>query len=134
MTAHSPPLRQWTLNLPITKPLSMNDRDHRWKKARDTKTVRDATHVLAKHARIPPLRRVSIELHYAPRDNRRRDAINLTATVKPVEDGLVDAGVVPDDTAEFVEPTPAVIDPPTGQGVRLYVIVRELAAAEVVTR
>lgn len=119
--------RKWTLNLPMTRPLSMNDRTHWRQKAADTRAVRNYTACMARHAGIPPLARVSIELHYAPRDKRRRDAINLAATVKPIEDGIVDAGVVPDDTAEYVQPTHAVIDPPTGEGHgRLYVIVTEL--------
>jgi crossover junction endodeoxyribonuclease RusA len=69
--------------------------------------------------------RIAVEVHYAPRDSRR-DAINLAATTKPVEDGLVDARVVPDDTAEWVVPTHGVIDPPTRGAGRVYVIVREV--------
>lgn len=127
MPGDPPALRSWTLDLDLTKPLSMNDRQHWRPKAKAVRAVREATYALARQARIPALGRVSIELHYAPRDNRRRDAINLAATVKPIEDGLVDAGVVPDDTAEYVEPTHAVIDPPTRAATgRLYVIVREL--------
>ena len=118
--------REWMFDLPITKPLSLNGREHWRKKAHATKEVRASARVLAKHVGIPPLPRVSIELHYAPRDKRRRDAINLAATIKPLEDGIVDAGVVPDDTAEYVQPTHGVIDPPTGTVGRLYVIVREL--------
>lgn len=34
---------------------------------------------------------------------RRRDPHNYFPTVKPLVDGLVDAGVWPDDTPEFVE-------------------------------
>lgn len=123
------PVRTWSFDLPMVRPLSMNDRGHWAKKAREMKAVRDAAHMLAKHAGIPPLARVSVELHYAPRYVRGRDVINLAATVKPIEDGIVDAGVVPDDTAEFVEPTHAVIDPPIGGRTgRLYVVVRELPA------
>lgn len=56
----------------------------------------------------------------------------LAPTVKAIEDGLVDAGVVPDDDPRYVQPTPAVIDPPTTHlprslgGRRLYLIVREV--------
>lgn len=131
-TTHSstdPPAtgRTWTLDLPLTKPLSLNDRDHWRVKARKTKQLRRDTEFMARAARIPRLARCSIELHYAPRDRRRRDAINLAATLKPVEDGIVDAGVVPDDVAEFVEPTHPVIDDPIGgQHDQLYVLIREL--------
>jgi crossover junction endodeoxyribonuclease RusA len=119
--------RSWTFDLPISKPLSMNDREHWRPKARRVRHLRQATQLLARQQRIPRLERVAIELHYTPGDGRRRDAINLSATLKPVEDGIVDAGVVPDDTAEFVEPTHPVIDDPAGGRVgRLYVIVREV--------
>lgn len=121
-------LRSWTFDLPLTKPLSMNDRQHWRPKARLVGYVRRITLLLAQQHRIPPVDRIAVELHYAPRDQRRRDPLNLVATLKPVEDGLVDAGVVPDDTEQYVEPTMPVIDPPTGKGNlgRLYVVVREL--------
>jgi crossover junction endodeoxyribonuclease RusA len=121
-------VRTWTLDLPtVLRPLSLNgSRGQHYARARKTKQIRLAAWAAAEQARIPSLGRISIELHYAPRDRRRRDALNLVATLKPVEDGIVDARVVPDDTAEFVQPTMPVIDPPTGQPGRLYVIVREL--------
>lgn len=119
--------RTWEITLPLTTPLSLNNREHWQTKSRRVAALRSATFRLAKAARIPTLERCAVELHYAPRDKRRRDALNLVATLKPVEDGLVDAGVVPDDTAEFVEPTMPKIDDPTGaKHGRLFVIVREL--------
>lgn len=126
-----PAQRTWLLELPLTKPLSMNDRQHWRPKARMVSYVRRVTLLLAQQHKIPALTRIAVELHYAPRDDRRRDPLNLVATLKPVEDGLVDAGVVPDDTAEFVEPTMPRIDPPTGKGSlgRLYVVVRDLGVA-----
>lgn len=132
---HAPPpeqqsLRSWTFDLPYTAvPLSLNGaRGNHYARARKVKQVRAHARFLAQHAGIPPLTRCAIELHYAPRDSRRRDALNLVATLKPIEDGIVDAGCVPDDTAEYVEPTVPVIDEPTGRAGRLYVVVRELAA------
>jgi crossover junction endodeoxyribonuclease RusA len=51
-----------------------------------------------------------VTLHYQPGDNRRmRDPMNLTASSKPAIDGLVDAGLVPDDTDVYVhENTPVI--------------------------
>lgn len=121
-------LRCWRLDLPLTTPLSMNDREHWRTKARKVKQLRSDIKTLARAAGIPPLVRIAVELHYAPRDRRRRDAINLSATLKVCEDGIVDAGVVPDDVALYVEPTHPVIDDPTGgRHGQLYVLVRELA-------
>jgi crossover junction endodeoxyribonuclease RusA len=128
--APDPPLRTWTLDLPYrTPPLSLNGaRGNHYARARTVKQVRRLAGFLAQQARIPPLRRCSIELHYAPTDRRRRDPHNLVATLKPIEDGIVDAGVVPDDTAEYVPPSTPVIDPPTGKAGRMYVVVRELVS------
>ncbi len=117
--------RTWQLELPITKPLSMNSRQHWRAKAKDVAAVRAAANRLAREAHIPALEQIIVELHYSPRDRRRRDALNLVATLKPCEDGLVDAGVVPDDTAEYVIPTMPILDPPNGKAGRLYLIVRE---------
>lgn len=38
-------------------------------------------------------------------DNRRADAANMSPTIKSVVDGIVDAGVIPDDSNEFVVST-----------------------------
>ena len=121
-------VRTWMFTLPMTTPLSLNSRQHWRSKARDVAEVRAAAYARARAAHIPALPRIAVELHYAPRDRRRRDALNLVATLKPIEDGIVDAGIVPDDTAEFVQPTMPVLDPPNGIHGRLYVIVREVVA------
>ena len=119
--------REWTLDLGEQRPLTLNgQRRNPYVHARAVKHLRRLTWALACNARIPRLGRVQVELHYAPRDKRRRDPMNLVATLKPCEDGVVDAGVIPDDTPEFSLPTVPVIDPPTGKRGRLYVIVREL--------
>ncbi len=123
----------WRLDLPLSAPLSMNDRQHYMAKAREVARVRHDVAVLARAAKIPALPRIAVELHYAPRDNRRRDPLNLIATLKPIEDALVDAGVVPDDTCEFVLPTMPQIDPPTGRPGRLYALVREVPALSAAT-
>lgn len=111
---------EWTLELPFIVQLSLNDRQHWALKAKHVKEWRDAAHVLAKHARIPSCRRVLVELHYLPRTNQRRDPDNLVASLKPLVDGLVDAGVVADDTADFVDRQWPVIHPATGQPSRFY--------------
>jgi crossover junction endodeoxyribonuclease RusA len=125
--------RSWRIDLPLTAPLSLNAREHHMVKARRVAQVRAVAKVLTRAAHVPPLERVAIELHYVPRDSRRRDRLNLVATLKPVEDGIVDAGVIPDDTDQWSEPTMPIIDPPvsvlprnaTG---RLYVVIHELEA------
>lgn len=120
--------REWVLDLGVRRPLTLNGpRGNYYARARAVKELRRLAWARACEAKIPPLGRVQLELHYAPQDKRRRDPLNLAATLKPVEDGIVDAGVIPDDTPEFSLPTIPVIDAPTGRPGRLYLIVRELA-------
>ncbi|WP_244278017.1 hypothetical protein [Gordonia westfalica] len=45
---------------------------------------------------------MDVSLHYTPRDVRRRDADNLVPTLKAACDGLVDAGLVADDTPDLM--------------------------------
>lgn len=111
---------EWTLELPFTKQLSLNDRQHWAVKMKHVKEWRDAAHVLAKHARIPACRRIMVELHYLPRTNQRRDPDNLVASMKPLVDGLVDAKVVQDDTEAFVQRQWPVIHAATGEPGRFY--------------
>jgi crossover junction endodeoxyribonuclease RusA len=116
----------WRIDLPYTvPPVSMNDRTHWAQKASKTRMVRLDTKVLVRAQNIPPQARVSICLHYIPKDRRRRDPLNLVATLKAVEDGCVDAGLIPDDTPQYLEPTMPVIDSPNSQQLprRLYVVI-----------
>lgn len=92
----------WYLPTGLVKPLSLNDRDHWAVKARKNREVRSAVALAARAMKVTPAPHIHIALEYRPRDVRRRDPDNLWATAKPAVDGLVDAGIVEDDTAEFV--------------------------------
>lgn len=117
---------EWRIDLPWRKPpLSMNDRGHWAGRAATVSMVRFLTQCFVS-AKVPRLRRVAIELHYAPRDKRRRDPLNLVATLKACEDGIVDAGVIPDDTPQHSVPTMPIIDPPTGSAGRMWLVIREV--------
>ena len=118
--------REWTLDLPITIPLSLNDRTERHARAKEIAVIRNGMHAIIRHAKIPALYRVTIELHYAPRDKRRRDPINYVPTLKPCEDAFVDAGVIIDDDQDHHTSVMPLIDPPAGRGSRVYLIVREI--------
>jgi len=102
---------EWTLQLPFQTQLSLNDRDHWAVAAKKKKPWREAAMVLARAARIPPCNRIRVELHYIPKQERRRDPDNLIACLKPLVDGLVDAGVVADDTERYVERVFPIIHP-----------------------
>jgi crossover junction endodeoxyribonuclease RusA len=95
------------------QPLSMNDRGHWRAKANRTRDWRTTTAVFAGFvgARSLPPSTVQVTIPFLR--GGRRDPHNYFATVKPIIDGLVDAGLWPDDTPEWVttvEPE-LVVDP-----------------------
>lgn len=104
-----------TLTLPwAAPPLSMNDRGAShgavFAKAREVTEIRNRVLLLAHAALLPKnVGHAVVELHYRPRDNRRRDTDNLTATAKPIYDGLVDYGLVPDDVPRHMAKNEPVI-------------------------
>lgn len=110
-----------TISFPRPTPalLSMNDRGH-WRKHNEAiKAWRHATRMQVARQRSwwvgvdhPPAM-VCVTLDVP--DKRRRDPANYFATVKPIVDGLVDAGLWPDDTPEWVtvvEPTLRIVKGP----------------------
>jgi crossover junction endodeoxyribonuclease RusA len=93
------------IDLPLWRgkaPLTLNQRLH-WRDQRArARTIREAAAWRVKALRLGTLAHVSVQLHYATGDNRRRDSDNLVPTMKPAVDGLVDAGLVPDDDPAHV--------------------------------
>src|SRR4051794_39840417 len=102
--------RTWTLD--IARPdewVTANHREHFMVRAAKTKAWRDAAAVHARAAGIPALDKVRITAQECPSGNRRRDVDRVALTVKACIDGIVDAGVIPDDnTAHLLELTYAV--------------------------
>lgn len=100
--------------------LTMNQRLHWADKGRAARAWRDATSWEALRAwPSPKLRRrdpsfvaVSLEV----RGGGRRDPHNWAPTVKPIIDGLVDAGVWPDDTPQWVTTVEPLLVPVARQG------------------
>ena len=116
--------RVWTITVPAPGPyMSMNDSEHFRAKARRTKAWRTAAKNAAGRdvttttpGRLRYLPPCIITCTFSVPDRRRRDPANMAATVKPCVDGMVDAGLWPDDTPEYittVEPTFVVV--PRGQ-------------------
>jgi crossover junction endodeoxyribonuclease RusA len=118
--------RTWTTRVGVyTKPpLSLNDRTHWRVKAKHTADIRAWIREWAWH-HVPACSVTDVTLHYVPRDARRRDADNLVPILKACCDGLVDAGVVPDDTPELMRKHMPVIDAPNRADPHLYLVVRE---------
>lgn len=82
-----------------------NRRRTHWSKDRAlTAAWRERAGWCAKQARIPALglTRVVAELHMVPRRRVRIDPANYAPTAKAAVDGLVDAGIWPDDSSGWV--------------------------------
>ena len=110
------------VTLALSKPpLSLNDRMHWATKARIVKNVRKHAADMARG--LGPYAAATVTLHYQPRDRRKRDRDNLYASLKPCIDGLVDAGVIPGDHAELVEPRVVIHEPTKGEPGRLWLTV-----------
>lgn len=119
---------EYVIWLPYTRPpLTLNQRMHWQVKRKITQAIRaHVAHEL--HAvMFQPVAHVRAELHYVPRDKRHRDADNLVLTSKPCIDGIVDAGLVPDDTPDYVTHLMPVIDAPNRDNPRLYILIRVIA-------
>ena len=85
-------------------PLNLNQRLHHFDRSKLTKQVRglgkrDGLDFCLNHG-IQSL--ISVQMVWIVPDRRRRDEENIVATLKPYCDGLVDAGLVPDDTPQFM--------------------------------
>jgi crossover junction endodeoxyribonuclease RusA len=97
---------------PPTKLLSMNDRMHWRPKAKLVAEWVHAAQVAGaaarRKARWKPCP-VTITVTLPVRDARRRDPHNYFATLKPCIDGIVLAGIVPDDDSTWVTTTEPVL-------------------------
>jgi crossover junction endodeoxyribonuclease RusA len=95
--------RTWTLMLPPGLPLlSLNHRLHWAETARRKKGIRTAAWAVTKQQKVPFLGRIRVTGEYQPPDRRKRDEDNLAVSLKAAIDGIRDAGVVLDDTADLV--------------------------------
>jgi len=102
--------RTFTLTLPPgTRVLSANNRLHRYAEAAEVKRLRSIAITLAKQQHIPPLGQVTILLEYQLPSAKHpmasqfiHDHDNLFPTLKALTDGIRRAGVITQDSREFV--------------------------------
>lgn len=88
---------------PGTQLINVNTREHYRTRAKITAALRVMARDLAHCAGIPRMERVKVRAAYFPPDRRKRDSSNvLFLSVKAGIDGLVDAGVLPDDNDKIV--------------------------------
>lgn len=101
-------MNQWAIKMPFSRPpLSLNDRHSSYHEERRLQQavahmVNATARRAVKDGALEPRPRIAVELLYYPASNSRRDADNIAATLKPILDGLVDAGIMPDDKADHV--------------------------------
>lgn len=96
------PTWQAVIRLAASDVLNLNDREHWRLKANKSKHIRQLAKQIARASRAPHLKRALLTVEIAFPDRKRRDPHNWMATVKPIVDGLVDAGVLPDDDAKHL--------------------------------
>lgn len=99
MTAAGP----WTVIIPAPAPwLSANQRRDLRRQTPDRRAWRDAGLVHARRVHLPKLQRVHILAELRFTIARARDVHNYYPTLKALVDGLVDYGLVPDDSHEYL--------------------------------
>jgi crossover junction endodeoxyribonuclease RusA len=81
-------------------PLTANQRLHWAAKAKLTRELRGGAAATTAH--VPSMELCQVELTWFVTDKRRRDVDNLMPTLKALCDGLVDSGIVPDDTPDMM--------------------------------
>lgn len=89
------PKRPWTVNTARNW--------HHHKLAKHVKEWREAFKDLAEEAGIPPLHAMRIEVVPILADNRTQDTAACALAAKAAIDGVVDAGVVPDDNRTYMK-------------------------------
>lgn len=120
-------MRTYVLDLPAQHYSTPNSREHWARRAENAHAWRSAACLLARQA--PALDRITVTLDYWPKDRRRRDRDNLVSGVlKHVLDGIVDAGVVPDDAPEYVDARMPVIHEPRDDRQAMWVLTVEAVA------
>lgn len=98
-------------------PLSLNDRAH-WRTRYETgKSIREAVALSHRNLGPSPSGHVTVRMVWWVNTRGVRDEDNPVATLKPMCDGLVDAGLVPDDSPKYMTKLPVrIIYRPASEG------------------
>jgi crossover junction endodeoxyribonuclease RusA len=100
---HSSDPRILRIELPSGLPLlNANDRLHYRERSKRTEKLRSEAYKAAKAQPFMPFTKVRLRCIFRAPDKRRRDVANLYPSFKACIDGLVDAGVLPDDNDRYV--------------------------------
>lgn len=99
------PLDAFTLEITkLADWLNANQKPHWAKQNKLAQAWRHGAHIYARQQKAPKgLQRARVDVYVWKSSRRRYDPHNLMPTMKPVIDGLVDYGLLPDDSHEFLE-------------------------------
>lgn len=98
-------------DLPQADMLSLNGRADRRTLSPRIRTLRMQARVMARAAHCPTFMRARLVAWVRFPDGRRRDLHNYMPTLKALVDGLVDAGLLPDDDARHLQGPDMRLDP-----------------------
>lgn len=114
--------RSWSLTVPRAADwLNANTRTRSLHQAAAIREWRQAAHWAAKAEKLPRLHKAQIiaTLHFG--DRRRRDCHNYYPTLKAIVDGLVDYGLLPDDSHQYLIGPDIRMGEPMTPRVQLYI-------------
>ena len=116
--------KAWRLELPPGTLLINANQNMHWRdRSKLVKAIRQTAWAIARRDKLPALQRAHIYYVIHPdTQTRRRDPGNWSPSAKAAVDGLVDAGVLPDDNKEhLLGPDPRIGDPVKGSQLVLWI-------------
>ncbi|QNL30260.1 RusA-like resolvase [Microbacterium phage ClearAsMud] len=103
-------------------PISENSRMNRYQRSRLVKELRTTAGWWARSLRVRA-EHVEVRLVWVVTDARKRDEDNVVPTLKALCDGLVDGGLVPDDTPQYMTKRMPTIERRDGDVAHLELVV-----------
>lgn len=96
-------MSRYTVRIPIERmtAINANDRLHYMRRAARVRDIRGRGRLFARSAMLPKLVRAQIDVDVA-RPTFAGDAANWHPTVKPLVDGFIDYGLLPDDRDRYL--------------------------------
>lgn len=111
----------------LAPPLTGNrTRGNPYARAKEVETAKADAIAAVLAARIRPVARAEITLHFRPATWHRRDADGMFPTLKVTQDALVAAGaLIHDDSMRYVPAATCRIHPPNGEPASMWVELTE---------
>lgn len=90
-------MNEMTVTVHASNLMTANQRLHWAQKAAITRTPRDTGRINARFQNLPAMERAHLTVYVSWQNARRRDVSNIAPTIKALVDGIVEAGILPDD-------------------------------------